>query len=650
MLQRMKEQHRKKAIKIALSILVVITIVITLPGLSANNNHDVTESFDGSWRAVAGNIGLYGNAARFRVDGQAAWCLEPRKGAKPGLNQEFNIGDIGISVEQKNVINLITNFGYFTQPTPTNEILTGNLIWRYLGYTCGYVSSSNGFPTMASQQPWFDDVMNKVNRYGLNMSFYNQRYEISVGETIVLDDTNGVLQDMEIISNDGLQVLKSGNQLVVTGTANANDTSTIILKKVVSNETRDFVVRSGGSQALSVCSVNDPLSGAIQFKVNKNYQVAFNGNGASSGSMENQTFLYNQAQSLRANTFTKVGHSFDGWNTAADGSGISYGNQQSVRNLTSANSTITLYAKWLNNQPIIVTPVLPNPNPPGASNIPPLIDGGKLVMQIGDTFEAKKYFIASDIEDGDITSKIVITNNEVPLDKDNNTTTSGDYNVQATVTDSGGLTTIADLTVHVNEPPVLKAEERWFLQDEVVDHNNLMSQVLAEDKEDGNLIGKVVIDYIKYHDGRVVNSPTSFETSFVNASGKDDIKVTTSEIKYTVGDKYGKSVSTTTKLHVSRDIQKFVPKRKKAVRYIDLKSINTLDKTSIWKIDDSYNQRLLSSLKKNDDSQAKVIYRYSSKEIKEVKDWVRTNKQSQQANQAFVNTYLNTHKVSGSLK
>lgn len=642
-------KDRKKIIKALLVVIALTVVWLSLPNLSANNSHNVTETFDGSWKSVAGNVGLYGNAPRFRIDGQVGWCLEPRKGARPGLNQEFNITDIGITVEQKNTINLITNFGYFSQPTLTNEILTGNLIWRYLGNTCGYVSASNGYPTMASQQGWFDEVMNKVSRYGLNTSFDKRSFEINVGQTITLDDTNGVLQDMQILSNDGLQVSKNGNQLIITGVTSANDNSAIVLKKVVSNESRDLVVRNGGSQALSVCQTGDPLRSQIKFKVNKNYQVAFNGNGATSGSMENQTFLYEQAQNLSANAFSKIGHTFNGWNTASDGSGANYGNQQSVKNIATTNNTLTLYAKWLNTQPNINTPILPNPNLPGISNIAPIIEGSTLVIQVGDKLDVKKYFSASDKEDGDITSKIEIVNNPVPLDKNNDTTTSGTYVVQAKVTDLGGLTTTANLTILVNEPPTLTAEDRWFLQDEVVDKNNLVSQVTASDKEEGNIIDKVIIDSITYQDGEVVNDPVSFDTSFVHTDD-DETKTTTATIQYTVRDKYNKSATAVAKLHVSRDIQKYNPKRKKEVRYIDLKNINTLDKTSIWKVDNTYHQRLLNSLKKNGTKQAKAMYQYNSNEVSKVKDWVRNNQSSKEVNQMFINTYLNTHKVNGSLE
>ena len=76
------------------------------------------------------------------------------------------------------------------------------------------------------------------------------------------------------------------------------------------------------------------------------YYVKFNGNGSTSGSMNNQTFTYDVAQNLTANAFSKTGYTFAGWATSASGS-VVYADKASVKNLTNTNgSTVNLYAKW----------------------------------------------------------------------------------------------------------------------------------------------------------------------------------------------------------------------------------------------------------------------------------------------------------------
>ncbi len=86
-----------------------------------------------------------------------------------------------------------------------------------------------------------------------------------------------------------------------------------------------------------------------QWKANT-YTIAFNGNGSTSGSMSNLSMTYDVAKNLTANAYTKTGYTFNGWNTKADGSGTSYANKASVKNLTSTNGgTVTLYAIWQKN-------------------------------------------------------------------------------------------------------------------------------------------------------------------------------------------------------------------------------------------------------------------------------------------------------------
>ena len=66
-----------------------------------------------------------------------------------------------------------------------------------------------------------------------------------------------------------------------------------------------------------------------------------------SGTMSNQHFIYNTAQNLKNNKFSRAGYKFNGWNTKIYGTGTSYTAGQSVNNLTTTdNSTINLYAQW----------------------------------------------------------------------------------------------------------------------------------------------------------------------------------------------------------------------------------------------------------------------------------------------------------------
>ena len=76
--------------------------------------------------------------------------------------------------------------------------------------------------------------------------------------------------------------------------------------------------------------------------------------GANVEKMSNQHFVYDVAQNLAENAYTKVGYTFAGWNTQSDGSGTPYTDKQEVSNLTDTNGdVITLYAQWTANTYIV---------------------------------------------------------------------------------------------------------------------------------------------------------------------------------------------------------------------------------------------------------------------------------------------------------
>lgn len=76
------------------------------------------------------------------------------------------------------------------------------------------------------------------------------------------------------------------------------------------------------------------------------YTIAFNGNGATSGSTASMSASYDIASNLTANGFAKTGYTFQGWATSATGGAV-YANSASVSNLTATNgATVTLYAVW----------------------------------------------------------------------------------------------------------------------------------------------------------------------------------------------------------------------------------------------------------------------------------------------------------------
>ncbi|MBC2264526.1 DUF5011 domain-containing protein [Listeria booriae] len=120
------------------------------------------------------------------------------------------------------------------------------------------------------------------------------------------------------------------------------------------------------------------------------------------------------------------------------------------------------------------------------SNDAPVIHGQDVTFKAGKAFDPMAGITASDTEDGDITSTIEMTANDVNPD------VAGVYHVTYSVTDSDGNTTEATYTVTVltNEKPVIHATDQTLAYGQAFDP---MAGVTAEDFEDGDLTGSIKI-------------------------------------------------------------------------------------------------------------------------------------------------------------
>ena len=74
------------------------------------------------------------------------------------------------------------------------------------------------------------------------------------------------------------------------------------------------------------------------------YTVKYNGNGGD-GTLNDVSAESGKEVTVLSNVFTRQGYTFTGWNTAADGSGTSYAEGDSLI----VNADVTLYAQWKQN-------------------------------------------------------------------------------------------------------------------------------------------------------------------------------------------------------------------------------------------------------------------------------------------------------------
>ena len=85
---------------------------------------------------------------------------------------------------------------------------------------------------------------------------------------------------------------------------------------------------------------------SVYYETNE-LNVMYEGNGNTGGSTDGSTVKYGGTITIAGNGFTKTGHSFNGWNTSADGTGTSYPAGSTFVSKPSAHGdTLKLFAQW----------------------------------------------------------------------------------------------------------------------------------------------------------------------------------------------------------------------------------------------------------------------------------------------------------------
>jgi uncharacterized repeat protein (TIGR02543 family) len=170
------------------------------------------------------------------------------------------------------------------------------------------------------------------------------------------------------------------------------------------------------------------------------YTVVYDVNSGS-GTTESSLHTYDVEKALAANGFSRTGYDFAGWNIAADGSGTSYNNNQSITNLSSTGgATVTLYAQWIPGASVEIT-LQPAPVDPPLSNTT-IFKDEQIQFSVETGHTSYQWRWDSDIINGATGNTYTLTPNSK---------TSGVYELSVEVTTGGGTKLSARCRVTIND-------------------------------------------------------------------------------------------------------------------------------------------------------------------------------------------------------
>lgn len=171
-------------------------------------------------------------------------------------------------------------------------------------------------------------------------NFYGDHKVTAVLKPIVtVNAGDGV--EYQVITNYPSYADLEANQVAVKYEDNATITYTVDNKYVVTSVSANYGTNySDNGSVVTVNSIVKPVTITINTKLKQ--EVKFNANGGT-GAMDAQYIPQGVNAVLNANTFTRTGYAFNGWNTVADGTGTVYTDKQTIN----TSYDITLYAQWV---------------------------------------------------------------------------------------------------------------------------------------------------------------------------------------------------------------------------------------------------------------------------------------------------------------
>lgn len=155
----------------------------------------------------------------FQVDGRLAYCVEPHA-VVTDVNNAYTAHDwSATNYSTDTIIRLeaIVHFGYgYGNHTSYKWYLaTQKLIWETLDskLTINFTVGEKGSPYSVSSE--VNEINNLVNQFLKKPSFAGQTIKGKANDTIVLTDTNNVLQNWELTSTGDYKASISGNKLTI---------------------------------------------------------------------------------------------------------------------------------------------------------------------------------------------------------------------------------------------------------------------------------------------------------------------------------------------------------------------------------------------------------------------------------------------------
>ena len=271
MLDKIKTMTKKSVLCIASVMMLtngLVTNAFALTGTTSSiryNDWILIDPTDGSEHGTEGYL---------LVDNQPVFCVDYFTTFRN--NKKVTAGtykDIGISEEKAKRLSLIAYYGTKVAGRTDKDwyAITQGLLWREIHERddLEWVRTPTAYTYAEVQQKW-KEILADVDKFYVAPSFANKTHNIDADKTLTLTDTKGVLEDMVVVDDGGLDVKISGNTLTVKGTSSITKANIVLKKDIPASETGVSIYYTADDcQAVASFKIDDVMQTSMKVTVNQ---------------------------------------------------------------------------------------------------------------------------------------------------------------------------------------------------------------------------------------------------------------------------------------------------------------------------------------------------------------------------------------------
>lgn len=250
----------KRFLSIIMAFITIVTTIVTSSVSVYASELDMSESSGFNYVGISPitNKKINHKIYRMKIDGKYVFCIEPGIATSSGggyVSEEY-------IDSKKDILSKIAYYGYTdTNQTKYDYAVTQIMIWEELGDK--FIST-----TVPNYHKRKAEVMERVNKHNILPSWNNEEITVKRGETIIVEDNNNIIGEMQFESNNtGTDILLEGNKLKIIANKNSKD-GFISYRKIPENEVgASIVYRKPNYQSLAEFHMESSMSANLNLNV-----------------------------------------------------------------------------------------------------------------------------------------------------------------------------------------------------------------------------------------------------------------------------------------------------------------------------------------------------------------------------------------------